>query len=535
MLLPLSPLSRPRRRAPAAVLLLATCLLGAASPAASAPPLSPLAPLAPVTAEPPRTQPCPAGLPATTRCLGGRDHLGAGYWIAVPAPWNGVLVLHAHGGPELDEPRPEHGARELQRWSALVQAGYAWAGSIYRQAGVEVLAAAEDTEHLRQIVVAEVALPRRIILHGHGWGAGVAVRAAARHTTPDLQGPRRGQPSFDAVLLTSGQLGGLRGLDVLLDLRVVYQALCQNHPRPDEPAYPLWMGLPVDSRLTRTELAQRVDDCTGLRRPAGQRSAAQQAALQTITRVTGIAPAALLDRLEWATWQFRDIVRRKLGGRNPFGNEGVRYQGMADDEAFNARVPRYQADTAAQAELGRDTEPSGPIHRPMLSLHGIDDPVAFVELETEWRTTMTAAGSADQLVQVYSRDAGHDDTSHALVLGALQALLAWVEHGDPPTPAALAARCRQLSRQVAQDCRIEPDYQPRALSTRVPERRRAVPEMFRKPSTQTTILPVLPPPVMPPPVVTAPPVTAAPAAGPNDARAAPRPGQSDREPGSDPR
>ena len=56
---------------------------------------------------------CPTGLPTATRCLTGRDEAGAYYWIAVPAAWNGVLVLHAHGGPELGEPRAERSAHDL--------------------------------------------------------------------------------------------------------------------------------------------------------------------------------------------------------------------------------------------------------------------------------------------------------------------------------------------------------------------------------------------------------------------------------------
>ena len=29
------------------------------------------------------------------------------YWIAVPADWNGTLVVHAHGGPDLGAASPE--------------------------------------------------------------------------------------------------------------------------------------------------------------------------------------------------------------------------------------------------------------------------------------------------------------------------------------------------------------------------------------------------------------------------------------------
>ncbi len=49
---------------------------------------------------------CPGGLPAGTRCLAGQDRLGSHYLVAVPPDWNGTLVLHAHGGPLLGEPRP---------------------------------------------------------------------------------------------------------------------------------------------------------------------------------------------------------------------------------------------------------------------------------------------------------------------------------------------------------------------------------------------------------------------------------------------
>ena len=75
-----------------------------------------------------------------------------------------------------------------------------------------------------------------------------------------------GKPPYDAVLLTSGILGGgTHSYDFRLDLRVVYQAVCGNHPRPDESAYPLWQGLPLHSKLTCAELAARVNECTSVR------------------------------------------------------------------------------------------------------------------------------------------------------------------------------------------------------------------------------------------------------------------------------
>ena len=69
----------------------------------------------------------------------------------MPDPWNGVLVLHAHGGPALGAPDPKSSVEDLQRCQFVPRAGYAWAGSTFRQGGVAVRSAAEDTERLRRI------------------------------------------------------------------------------------------------------------------------------------------------------------------------------------------------------------------------------------------------------------------------------------------------------------------------------------------------------------------------------------------------
>lgn len=429
----------------------------------------------------PATATCPAGLPEGTRCLNGRDYLGAWYWIAVPKDWapeTGVLVVHAHGGPALGEPTLARATADLQRWSVMVRAGHAWAGSSFRQGGVEVLAAGEDTERLRQLAVAALGQPRRTLLHGQSWGASVAARMAERYVTPDID-PRRTTPGalpYDAVLLTSGVLaGGTRAYDVRLDLRVVYQALCHNHPKPEESAYPLWMGLPPESKLSRAELAERVDACLGVQHKPTERSAAQQQRLTTLTRVVKLPEQEILPHLNWATWHFQDITMRKLKGRNPFGNEGVQYAGSPDDTALNRDVLRYRADPAALAELARDTDPTGRLLLPTLTLHGIDDMTAFVEMESYFRDNVTESGAADRLVQVYTADHEHSYSSDAHYVSAVGALLDWVDKGVKPEAASLEQRCKALAAvwQPAGGCRIRVDYQPAPLGSRVPTRRRA--------------------------------------------------------------
>ncbi len=267
----------------------------------------------------------------------------------MPPQWTGTLVVHAHGGPELGDPKADRVAADLARWSVWTRAGYAYAGTGFHQGGVAVRSAAEDIERVRQLFVSQIGAPTRTILHGQSWGASVAARAAER--TAGVGGTPL---PFDAVLLTNGVLGGgSQSYDVRFDLRVVYQAICHNHPRADEPPYPLWQGLPLSSTLTRAQLAHRVDECTGARTPAAERSVQQQRNLQDILGVIAIPEHALISHLNWGTWHFQDIVFRRLGGRNPFGNATVRYTGSHDDAALNAAVFRAAPDPSALTGIDR--------------------------------------------------------------------------------------------------------------------------------------------------------------------------------------
>lgn len=408
---------------------------------------------------------CPAELPSGTRCLQGRDSAGAFYLIAMPAHWNGTLVLHAHGGPTLGPPKLERSIEDLQRWAVVPKAGYAWAGSSFRQGGVAVHAAAEDTERLRRIFVQHVAQPKMTILHGQSWGASVAAVEASLFTDDG-----HGRRPYDAVLLSSGVLaGGSRAYDFRLDLRVVYQALCHNHPLATEPVYPLWMGLPAGASLTASDLKHRVDACLGLDRPAAQRTPEQQQKIHTLTTVLRIPASSISGHLAWATWHFQDIAQR-TGGRNVFGNIGAQYRGSDDDAALNAAVARYAADPQAVAQFAADTDPDGRIPVPVLTVHAIDDPTAFVEMDDTFRHTMEQAGTADHLVQTFTADHVHSYLSDPAYVTLLEALSQWARGGAKPTPAGIAQRCPAFEAAYGGGCRFRPDFQPQPLATRVTPR-----------------------------------------------------------------
>lgn len=445
-----------------ACLAVAACAPMAPSSAPAASAVSAKAEAAPVAAA------CPKDLAPIARCLSGQDSAGAYYLIAMPQQWNGHLVLHAHGGPALGAPRMERSVEDFTRWSIMVRAGYAWAGSTFRQGGVEVRAAAEDTERLRQIFVRHVAQPQRTVLHGQSWGASVATKGAEMFQTT-----ANGKRPYDAVLLTSGVLaGGTRSYDFRTDLRVVYQYLCNNHPRPTEVQYPLNIGLPADAAMTQADLAARVNECLALNKPVAERTPEQQRKVKTILDVIRIPASSIQGHMNWATFHFRDVVQHRTGGASPFGNQGVLYRGSPDDAALNAAVLRYRADPAAVARFAQDTDLTGRIPVPVLTVKGVDDPTAFVELDAAFKATMAQGGSAARLVQTFTQHNTHSYLSDPTYPTLLAALLRWVDTGDKPTPESIARQCAGMEPPFGKGCAFLPGYVPAPLASRVAERER---------------------------------------------------------------
>ncbi|MFJ7133734.1 alpha/beta hydrolase family protein [Streptomyces fungicidicus] len=404
---------------------------------------------------------CPSGLAGKATCYTGRDTNGAYYTIAIPEHWNKKLVVHAHGGPDLgDGSDPERSTGDLERWQVMVDQGYAWAGSSYRRGGYGTRMAATDTENLRRLFTEEFGRPQRTYLHGQSWGGNVAAKTV--ETYGGANGP------YDGALLTNGVLGGgSRGYDYRVDLRVVYQYYCDNLPRPDEPQYPLWQGLRPTSTLTATGLRARLEECTGHASPPAERTALQQRNLDDILAVTGIPERTLESHLRFSVFTFRDIVHKRLGDRNPFTNTGVRYSGSHDDEALNAGVERFTADPAATRDLSYDSDLTGKVKIPVLTLHAIDDPTAFVEHEAAYRDALAGAHRDRNLVQTFTDEHEHSGLSTSEYANSIAALDGWVRTGDRPTPRSIAASCARFDRAYGTGCLYEPEYRPSSYSSRV--------------------------------------------------------------------
>ncbi|MGH3739701.1 MAG: alpha/beta hydrolase family protein, partial [Micromonosporaceae bacterium] len=349
----------------------------------------------------PQPTECPPGMTAT--CYAGQVDNGAYYSIAIPADWNGDLVMHAHGGPGLGAPTPQRSADDLARWSVMVREGYAWAGSSYRRGGYGARMAVADTEALRRLFVATYGQPRRTFAHGQSWGGNVAAKLVETYRS-----------GYDAALITNGIVSG-----------------------------------------------------TGYQSAPADRTPGQQRNLDDILGVTRVPERTLFSHLRFATFTFRDIVSDRLGGRNPFSNSDVRYTGSHDDKALNAGVERFAADPSAVRDLSYDSDLTGAVSIPVLTLHAIEDPTVFVEHESAYRATRAGAGTGDGLVQLFTRENEHSVLSQSEYASAITALAGWVETGRKPTPASVSASCPEFDQVYGTGCFFDPGYVPGSYESRV--------------------------------------------------------------------
>lgn len=412
---------------------------------------------------------CPAQLTSGSQCYAGKDNQGAWYWIALPPKWSaqdGRLIIHTHGGPSLGEPNKLSSLADLERFAVMVNEGYAWAGSSYRRGGFGVRSAAEDTDNLRRLVWQQFGQPAQTFLHGQSWGASIALKTA------ELYNPSSGSnPIYSGMLLTNGLVSGASyAYDFRADLRAVYQFYCANHPAASEPEYPLWQGLPLNSSLTAEQLRERVNQCTGVDLSPQLRTPDQTRALRNILAVVRIAESSLQGHMAWATFTFRDLVMRRLQGKNPFTNRDVIYRGSDDDQALNEGVSRFDADLEAVKQLRHDADVSGRLTVPTISLHAIEDPTAFVELEHAFHAQVAAAGAEPYLLQVFTRENNHQRLSPSEYAAALGALQQWVDSGRKAEISHIAQGCIDKDKQYGGHCFIDEQFRPGSLSQRVAPR-----------------------------------------------------------------
>jgi pimeloyl-ACP methyl ester carboxylesterase len=370
------------------------------TPAPSSTPAS--SPASPMAAIPP-----PAPPPVPVRTETGRLD-GASFRIDIPQNWNRGLVLYFHGyqqNPQIFDPKYPP-TRVLQE---ILNRGYAVARSGYAAGGWAVPQAAAETEALRRYFRRNYGTPRETFVMGHSMGGLLTL--------------------MDLETSPKDYAGGLALCAVLAPADLVMQRAFANRVAfdaffpgilPDVEAIPATFAMNDIPTITRVQKAL----------DANPEQAALVRQLANIHTNRGLA-----DVLVFNTFVIEDL-RLKSGG-NPFDNRNLVYNGTANDPLLNQRVHRYSADPNAYRFLATWYSPTGSLHRPLLEVHTIYDPLvpAFT---TAWYDELTRRlGNGDSYVEQYVDRDGHCNITAAQTGLAFDELLDWAHNGKRPTPGLL--------------------------------------------------------------------------------------------------
>ena len=378
---------------------------------------------------------------------------GAFFQITVPTVWNGGLVINNHGF-DFNPPAANPGLGPLA--PLQLSEGYAVAASSYANCCWTLFSTKQDQNRLLQIFTDNFGAPSQVIIHGGSLGGIVTAQGIE---TLDVQ-PVGAYP-------ICGALAGGRSWDGAIDLRLVYDAICNAVPGGSLPGGAT--GLPAPgfptAGLTNTQIAIAVNTCTGVLLPVAFRTPAQQARLNQIKAVTTLPENFIVTDMVFVTNGLSNLIFApdKLDGGQGVGNVGVTYT----DPAINASIQRVAYDSKAHKNLQKNYTPKGNVNNTkIVSIHTDGDGLVIVEQEKEYQDVVPAANLTTGIVN----EAGNTHcgfTSPELVAG-WEELRDWIAGGPQPTATDLQARCLTLG--PASQCRIDPSFVLNDMSTRIPPR-----------------------------------------------------------------
>jgi hypothetical protein len=385
--------------------------------------------------------------------IAGATPGGAFYTIAVPPLWNGGLVFYNHGfSLTPGTPGPDLGALSTLQLAE----GYAVAASSYRQVGWAVFDTNEDLEELYDVFVGNFGTPSHVIVWGASLGGIVTARAIEQADIGNVVG----------ALPICGAMAGSRNWDAGLDLRLVYDALCQNVPGARIPGAA--KGLPLGSTLTTEQVVGAANACFGHLQPPETRKPGQQRRLNQFLAVTGIPENFITTDMVYTTFAMAELVHNpgKLGGRIGTGNRHVDY----GDPFVNANIQRVGAGPAQSRRLRSNYTPTGDVGNvKIISIHTDKDGLVIVENQREYASVVPPGNLTVGVVQ--EAVPSHCGFSDSELVAAWEALRGWVA-GDPqPSPIALAAMCLAMEPTFGGPCRYNPFFPIPDMDGRVRPRR----------------------------------------------------------------
>jgi len=413
----------------------------------------------------------------TVACTGEIN--GAKYEIVMPEKWNGTLLLYSHGYRPAEPFPPSFNAvvtsaTPVPGWDsgdralgeALLERGYALAGSSYRSNGWAVEDGVLAGEELHAFFVENVGTPKRVYVWGDSLGGLITQTLAESADWVDGAAPLCGvmagvEPNIGLALDTA------YGVQQLINPGMKIADFADY-----EEALASWESsaslLIEGARDQDTDVIARILTIAAIVDAPSQTYSYDGASI--VSTVSGTIES-LLTALAYGTVG-REEMEKRFGG-SVVGNVIDEYASRIDEEERTAidaiggegaadrfaaildAGPRVEADPTAEAEaIKRGGDPSGAVKVPTITMHTKADPLVIAENQVFFRDRYQAQEEAGNvrggLVQLftvpppeYSSEsgapygAGHCNFTMQSRLAVIDLLDDWVRDGVYPAPAAI--------------------------------------------------------------------------------------------------
>jgi pimeloyl-ACP methyl ester carboxylesterase len=383
----------------------------------------------------------PSGTTTLQGALGG-----ANYTIQVPSNWNGTLVLYSHGYVFTTSPllNPAPDAGDPLTGAALLQQGYALAGSSYSQNGWALQQAFHDQIALLDFFNTTCGQPIRTIAWGHSLGG--IITAGLVQLNPDR---------FAGALPMCGVLaGGVGTWNQALDSAFAFNLLLAANVPIVHLTNPSAAFNQAESVLTsaqstpqgkaRTALFAALGDIPGWFDQASPEPASTDYATQENNQFLWES------KVDFVFAFFARAELESRAGGNPSWNTGVDYGvqlahsadsrevtalykqaglSLNTDLKALAAAPRISADSGAVSYLNQYITFDGNLNMPVLSMHTTGDGLVVNEDEQAYASVVSSAGDNSLLRQVFVHRAGHCTFTPAETLTAFQTLIQRLDTG----------------------------------------------------------------------------------------------------------
>ena len=379
------------------------------------------------------------------------------FQIAVPADWNGALVIWNHGY-SFSPPGPNPDLGPLA--DVQLAQGYAVAASSYSQSQWAVFNTRRDLSRLVEVFVKQVGEPNSIIVTGASLGGIVTADALERADGINA----------DGAFAFCGAMAGSRVWDGAHDIRLTYDAVCNDvAPIPGGAT-----GLPqVPGVIDPALVAIATNACMGTMTPPGFRTPDQNERLAKFLAVTKIPEEFIIQDMVFATNGIANLIfdQDKLDGGQGLGNIGVVY----DDPDVDATIQRVKADRKAAKHLKRNFTPRGELENEdvkIVSLHTDKDGLVIVENQSEYQDVV----EADNLTVGVAVEAAptHCGFSPAELVAGWESLRGWLAGAPQPTAASLQGACQFIEATQGAlfpgPCRIDPAFEIPDMDGRITPR-----------------------------------------------------------------